>query len=51
VSASPAGGQAIAADDGCQWKPLQHRSAIGSGQLVAVDPAAKLLSDVIGRML
>lgn len=37
--------------DGCQWKPPQQRAAIGNGQLVAVDPAAKLLSDVVGRTL
>ncbi len=39
------------ADGACEWTPPRKRSAIGSGQRVAVDPAAKLLSDVIGRML
>lgn len=37
--------------DSCDWKPPHKRSPVGSGQLVAVDPAAKLLTDVVGRAL
>lgn len=35
----------------CEWKPPQRHSSIGSGQLVAVDPAAKLVTEVVGRKL
>lgn len=38
-------------EDACEWKSLQKRSPVGNGQFVAVDPAAKLLTDVVGRTL
>lgn len=48
---SMARGRMPSAADACEWKPSGKRSSVGSGQLVAVDPAARLLSDVFGRTL
>ncbi|MBO9663653.1 hypothetical protein [Dokdonella sp.] len=38
-------------EDGCAWKSPQKHSPVESGQFVAVDPAARLLTDVVGRTL
>ncbi len=39
------------ANDACEWKAPQKSAPVGNGQLVAVDPAAKLLTEVVGRAL
>lgn len=37
--------------DACDWTPPHRSASIGGGQFVAVDSAAKLRTDVVGRAL
>lgn len=44
-------GRRTSPSDACDWTPPHRSASIGGGQFVAVDSAAKLRTDVVGRTL
>jgi hypothetical protein len=49
VSNDPAFGKPKAPDKACVWERPSDRRQVGQGEALALDPAARLATDVIGK--